>query len=87
MEGPDGRDVVVTVPSGVVPGDQFEVDVGAVGTLLSVSSAETMTVTVPENSGGGQTILVETPDGQELEVKVPDGLVAGEDFEFEFDSQ
>ena len=85
VEGPDGRDVVVQVPSGVAAGDEFTVEVGAAGGLVSVSSAQKMTVTVPEGSSGGEAILVETPDGRELEVIVPDGLTAGEEFEFEFE--
>ena len=52
-------------------------DVGSLtaGMIVSTCRAETMTVTVPENSSGGQTILLETPDGQELELLVPDGLL------------
>ena len=53
VEGPDGRDVVVQVPSGVAAGDEFTVEVGAAGGLVSVSSAQKMTVTVPEGSSGG----------------------------------
>jgi hypothetical protein len=85
VEGPDGRDVVVQVPSGVAAGDECAVEVGAAGGMVSVSSAQKMTVTVPEGSSGGEAILVETPDGRELEVIVPDGLTAGEEFEFEFE--
>ena len=85
VEGPDGREILIQVPSGVTAGDEFEVDVSAVDTLVSVSSAQTMTVTVPDGIAGGESLLVETPDGRELEVVVPDGLIAGEEFEFEYE--
>ena len=85
VEGPDGREILIQIPSGVTAGDEFEVDVSAVDTLMAVSSAQTMTVVVPAGIGGGESMIVELPDGRELEVVVPDGVIAGEEFEFEFE--
>ena len=85
VEGPDGKDIEVLVPTDVKGGDVFEVDVSAVGRLVSVSSAQTMTVTVPDGVSAGDPILITAPDGTDLEVVVPDGLGAGEEFEIEID--
>ena len=81
VEGPDGQDIDAMVPEGVVAGQTFEVDIGAVGTLVSVSSGPTMTVTVPAGCAGGDIIAITVSDGQELQVRVPDGVDEGEEFE------
>ena len=42
-----------------------------------------MEVECPENSGPGDLILIEGPDGEEIEVIVPDGVDPGELFEYD----
>ena len=38
-------------------------------------------MTCPEGVESGDNILIDTPDGDELEIVVPDGVSAGDDFE------
>ena len=40
-----------------------------------------MVVECPDGMAAGDRIIVETPDGREMEVEIPDGVSAGEEFE------
>jgi hypothetical protein len=43
--------------------------------------ADYMLVTCPDGVSAGQSILVTTPDGRDLEIEVPEGIEAGDGFE------
>ena len=74
---PSGVEVNVVVPDGVGPGDTFAVDPGS----CVPDGEDRMAVEVPEGVVPGQSLLVTTPAGEEIEVVVPGGLTAGDTFE------
>ena len=45
-----------------------------------------MAIICPDGVGPGELVVFETPDGRELEAKVPEGVVEGEEFEVEFEA-
>ena len=47
------------------------------------SVATILEVTCPDGSGVGDIILIEGPDGEDIEVEVPDGITPGDSFEFD----
>ena len=92
--GPDGQDVEVIVPEGVGPGDTFEVDVGGGGEEEEEAAegqedwtprSGVMDITVPDGVEPGQALLVTAPDGEDVEVIVPEGLGPGDTFQVAVD--
>jgi hypothetical protein len=53
----------------------------AAADAADAEEARTILVTCPEGVESGDNILIDTPDGDELEIVVPDGVSAGDDFE------
>ena len=53
----------------------------AADAAADAEEARTILVTCPEGVESGDNILIDTPDGDELEIVVPDGVSAGDDFE------
>jgi hypothetical protein len=92
--GPDGQDVEVIVPEGVGPGDTFEVDVGGGGEEEEEAAegqedwtprSGVMDITVPDGVEPGQALLVTAPNGEDVEVIVPEGLGPGDTFQVAVD--
>ena len=46
---------------------------------------QTIDITVPEGHAGGDSFIIELPDGTEIDIDTPEGLVAGDVFEIELD--
>jgi hypothetical protein len=44
----------------------------------------TMIVDVPDGCGAGDVIIIETPDGAEIEVEIPEGYYEGDEFEVDY---
>jgi hypothetical protein len=98
IEGPDGEDVEVTVPDGVGPGDTFHYDLnlyaeGRAGDDEASSetdpsaAAGLMMIECPDGSGAGDLILIEGLDGEDVEVIVPDGVGAGDTFQYDLSEE
>ena len=82
--------VQVAVPDGVAAGQDF---------IMTTEDGRELTITCPDGCSGGSMLELEVPpaDGQseaggpstvqEVEVAVPDGCVAGQEFTVEFDGR
>jgi hypothetical protein len=40
--------------------------------------ATQLAITIPQGYGPGQTLVVQAPDGQQMQVKIPPGMKAGQ---------
>ena len=48
---------------------------------------QTLVVSCPDGVVAGQILIMTTPSGHEIEVPVPEGVAAGDEFEVEFDER
>ena len=94
---PDGRDMEVTIPEGMEPGDELEIEIEiSTEEAMGVEEAEDeeeeegsimlVTILCPAGLGPGGSTLIGLPDGRELEVIIPDGVEPGDEFEVEVDA-
>ena len=90
IEGPDGEDIEVIVPDNVSCGETFEFDLEADTVTETHDSgphfSSRVEITCPDGSGPGDVILIEGPDGEDIEVIVPDNVSCGETFEFDLEA-
>ena len=90
VEGPDGKDVEVIVPENIAPGESFEYDLEADTVTemndLDPDSSSRVEITCPDGCGPGDFILIEGPDGEDIEVMVPDNIAPGETFEYDLEA-
>ena len=78
------------MPDGVGSGETFEYDFEAgTGTDMEDARPESrlrLEIICPEGCGPGDLILIEGPDGEDIEVIVPDDVGSGETFEYDFEA-
>lgn len=80
----DGRELDLTVPEGVLPGDVLVLtqnpDTGGWSCVAQASggpSAKSFSVSVPDWAGPGVSFQHRMPDGREMDIVVPPGVPAG----------
>jgi hypothetical protein len=83
---PDGREVDIDVPEGVSAGQEFEVFVGELSSSSDNEEEDeeeqhVMVVLCPAGKQAGDVVVIETVDGLEVEVEIPPGVNAGDEFE------
>jgi hypothetical protein len=71
VNGPDGRQFNITIPHGIPPNRQIQVD------LPDPEPPAMMMVTIPQGVGPGQMLQVRAPDGQLVQLTVPHGSGPG----------
>jgi hypothetical protein len=58
-----------------------EISAAVNGAEVSPLATGVINVRCPEGTGPGDVVLVETANGAEIEIEIPDGVCAGDEFE------